>query len=85
MAIDLLYFAWVREAVGCGAETVEPPATVETVAGLAEWLKERGPGYVKAFAERDKIRVAVDQEFTDFDAGLMGVKEIAFFPPVTGG
>jgi molybdopterin synthase sulfur carrier subunit len=31
------------------------------------------------------IRVALDQEEASLDAPLAGVREVAFFPPVTGG
>jgi molybdopterin synthase sulfur carrier subunit len=85
MAIDLLYFAWVREAIGRDGETIEPPEGVETVDALIDWLVGRGDGYAQAFADRSRLRVAIDQEFSGFDASLKGVREIAFFPPVTGG
>ncbi len=85
MAIELLYFAWVREAIGCDGETVDPPDGVETVAALIDWLAGRGEGYAQAFADRTRLRVAVDQEFTGMDASLAGVGEVALFPPVTGG
>ncbi|WP_299321360.1 molybdopterin converting factor subunit 1 [Parasphingopyxis sp.] len=85
MAIELLYFAWVREAVGRDGETVDPPADVDTVAALVDWLESRGGGYAEAFADRSRLRVAVDQEFTGFDASLADVHEVALFPPVTGG
>lgn len=85
MAIELLYFAWIREAIGRDGEVVEPPPNVGTVAGLVDWLAGRGDGYAEVFADRDRLRVAVDQEFAGFDARLDGVREIALFPPVTGG
>ncbi|MGP1281444.1 MAG: molybdopterin converting factor subunit 1 [Parasphingopyxis sp.] len=85
MAIEMLYFAWVREAIGRDAETVDPPAEVETVEALIDWLAARGGDYAEAFADKARLRVAVDQEFAGFDAPLAGVREIALFPPVTGG
>ena len=85
MAIEMLYFAWVREAIGLGGETVEPPDAVDTVAELIDWLAERGGGYAEAFAVRDRLRVAVNQEFTQFDARISDNCEVAVFPPVTGG
>lgn len=85
MPILMLYFAWVREAVGSGAETVDPPAAVETVGGLVDWLAERSPAHAEAFADRDRLRAAVDQRFVPLDAPIAGVREIAIFPPVTGG
>jgi len=85
MALDLLYFAWVRERIGCDGERVEPPAEVATVADLIGWLAARGGGYAEAFAEPAKIRAAIDQSFARGDAAIAGAREIALFPPVTGG
>lgn len=81
--MDVLYFAWVRERIGLPKERVETGAT--TVAELVEELKAREPRYEAAFADLSALRVAVDQELADFDAGLAGVREVAFFPPMTGG
>lgn len=81
--IDVLYFAWVRERIGLPKERVETSAT--TVAGLVEELRQREPRYAAAFADLTALRVAVDQDLTDFDAPLSGVREVAFFPPMTGG
>ena len=81
--IDVLYFAWVRERIGLPKETVATGAA--TVADLVEELKARAPRYSAAFADISALRVAVDQELADFDAPLAGVREVAFFPPMTGG
>jgi molybdopterin synthase sulfur carrier subunit len=81
--IDVLYFAWVRERVGLPRERVE--TTASTVAALVEELRAREERYAAAFADLSAIRVAVDQELTDMDASLQGVREVAFFPPMTGG
>ncbi|WP_438955624.1 molybdopterin converting factor subunit 1 [Cognatiyoonia sp.] len=81
--MDVLYFAWVRERIGLPKERVDTSAT--TVAELVEELKAREERYAAAFAEIRALRVAVDQELTDFDAPLEGVREVAFFPPMTGG
>lgn len=85
MAIALLYFAWVREAIGRDGETVSPPAGVENVAALIDWLASRGGGYAEAFADRTRLRAAIDQKFVALDAPIGDAREIAFFPPVTGG
>ena len=85
MAIDMLYFAWVREAIGLAEERVEPPASVDTVSALIDWLAERGGGYATAFADRDRLRMAVNQEFAAPGAVLPTQCEVAIFPPVTGG
>ena len=85
MGIEFLYFAWVREKIGCGSETLAPPAEVATVAALLDWLAARSPGHQAALADRGAIRVAVDQDFVGMDAGFAGAREIAIFPPVTGG
>lgn len=83
--IDVLYFAWVRESVGAGEESVDPPETVHTVADLADWLAGRSEGHAAALADREKLRVAIDQRFVTMDAPLGDAREVAFFPPVTGG
>lgn len=81
--IDVMYFAWVRERIGEPRETVDTEAA--TVAELVAELKTREPRYEAAFADLSALRVAVDQELADFDAPLTGVREVAFFPPMTGG
>ncbi|MGC9418180.1 MAG: molybdopterin converting factor subunit 1 [Rhodovulum sp.] len=81
--IDVLYFAWVRERIGLPKERVDTSAA--TVADLVEELKAREDRYAAAFADISALRVAVDQELADFDAPLAGVREVAFFPPMTGG
>ena len=81
--MDVLYFAWVRERIGIPRETVETSAA--TVADLIAELRKREERYDVAFADLGALRVAVDQKLTDFDASLAGVREVAFFPPMTGG
>ncbi len=81
--IDVLYFAWVRERIGVPREQVATHAA--TVADLIEELKAREERYALAFSDLRALRVAVDQELTEFDAPLAGVREVAFFPPMTGG
>ncbi len=83
--MQVLYFAWLRERIGVGSEDVSPPDTVTTVGGLIDWLKTREDRYAAAFADTKSIRVAIDQEQADFDASIAGAREIALFPPVTGG
>ena len=79
------YFAWVRERVGKAEETVEPPSSVRTVDDLIAWLSRRGEGYAYAFETPRVIRAAIDHTHVKSDAGIAGAREIAFFPPMTGG
>jgi molybdopterin synthase sulfur carrier subunit len=81
----MLYFAWVREGVGCGEEQVDPPEAVRTIADLIDWLAQRSPGHAEAFANPAKLRAAIDQKFVPLDALLGDAREVALFPPVTGG
>ena len=81
--IDVLYFAWLRERLGANRERVETAAA--TVADLVAELEARSEGPALAFADKTSLRVAVDQELSDFTAPLDGVREVAFFPPMTGG
>ncbi|CUH78397.1 molybdopterin synthase subunit MoaD [Tropicibacter naphthalenivorans] len=81
--MDVLYFAWVRERIGLPKERVETNA--KTVAELVDELRAREERYEAAFADLSALRVAVDQDLTDFDASIEGAREVAFFPPMTGG
>ena len=81
----LLYFAWVRERVGVAEEAIDLPRALATVDELLDWLATRSPGHAAALADRGAVRVGVDQEFARGDATIAGAREIAIFPPVTGG
>jgi molybdopterin synthase sulfur carrier subunit len=81
--MQVLYFAWIRERIGVPREEVATDAAV--VAELVEELRAREPRYAAAFADLSAVRVAVDQKMADLDAPLAGAREVAFFPPVTGG
>jgi molybdopterin synthase sulfur carrier subunit len=83
--LKLLYFAWVRERVGKAEEEVAPPASVATVAQLMQWLTGRGEEYAHAFENPKVIRAAIDKNHARPDAAITGAREIAFFPPMTGG
>ncbi len=80
---EVVYFAWVRERIGLPRESIE--TTALTVADLVAELRAREPRYDAAFADVSALRVALDQQLSDFSAPLAGVHEIAFFPPMTGG
>jgi len=84
MPVRLVYFAWVRERVGKTEELLDAPEDVATVADLVRWLKTRGEEYEHAF-ETDAVRAAVDHAHAPPDAPIRGAREIAFFPPMTGG
>jgi sulfur-carrier protein len=79
------YFAWVRKRVGKAEETVEPPSNVRTVDDLIGWLAGRGEAYAFAFEKPKVIRAAIDHAHVKSDAMIAGAREIAFFPPMTGG
>lgn len=81
--MDLRYFAWLRERIGTGHEVVDTQAV--TVADLIEELKTRSEAHAFALSDLASVRAAVDQELVDFDAPLSGAKEVALFPPMTGG
>jgi len=81
--LDVLYFAWVRERIGEPREQVETRAA--TVAELVDELRSREDRYALAFSDLAALRVAIDQELADWDSPLDGVREVAFFPPMTGG
>jgi molybdopterin synthase sulfur carrier subunit len=81
----LRYFAWVRERIGHPEEEVDLPAGIGDVAALITWLAGRDEGYAAAFAQPSVIRAAIDREHVPHDAPLAGAREVAFFPPMTGG
>jgi molybdopterin synthase sulfur carrier subunit len=79
------YFAWVRERVGKAEETIEPPANVRTVEELMAWLSARDEAYAHAFERPKVIRAAIDHAHVKPETVIAGAREIAFFPPMTGG
>lgn len=83
--MKLVYFAWVRERVGRSSEEITPPEGVETVAQLIDWLSARDETYAHAFENRAVIRAAIDQMHVAPETSIAGAREIAFFPPMTGG
>ena len=80
-----VYFAWVRERIGVAEEEIAPPPEVATVAELIDWLAAQGPHYAHAFEKAAAIRAALDRKHVKHAAPLAGAREIAFFPPMTGG
>ena len=85
MQLTVRYFAWVRERIGKSDEVVDVPNTVTTVEGLIAWLTARGVEYEHAFGDAKLIRAAIDQTHVKAATSLEGAREVAFFPPVTGG
>lgn len=83
--LRVLYFASVREAVGMGEELIDAPPDVATVEALVDWLATTSPAHHAAFADRARLRAAVDGRFVPLDAELGEPEEVALFPPVTGG
>jgi molybdopterin synthase sulfur carrier subunit len=83
--VKLVYFAWVRERIGRNGEEIELPPSVITAGDLVAWLKQRGPEYEHALAEPRAIRVAVDRVHARAETPLAGAREVALFPPMTGG
>ena len=83
--VRILYFAWLRERVGVGEETVALPPDVATVADLTAWLGTRDPRFAAAFTAASTVRCAVNQVFAQADTPIAPDDEVAFFPPVTGG
>ncbi len=84
-AVKLVYFAWVRERMGRAEETLTLPESVTTISQLILWLRTRGPEYAAAFDKPDVVRAAIDRAHVKPHARIAGAREIAFFPPVTGG
>ncbi len=83
--MKILYFAWLRERIGHAEDEIDVPATVTTIAELTDYLASLGPDYQRAFADRRAIKTALDQRFVSPETSLGEAREIAFFPPFTGG
>ena len=84
-ALKLVYFAWVRERIGRSEEDILLPGEVRTVRELLSWLKGRGEEYEAALEHDEIIRVAIDHQHAAHDETITGAREIALFPPMTGG
>ena len=80
-----VYFAWVRERVGKAEEELDPPPTVKTIDDLVAWLSRQGESYAHAFEKPSTVRAAIDRVHVRREASIAGAKEVAFFPPMTGG
>jgi molybdopterin synthase sulfur carrier subunit len=83
--MQVLYFGWVRSKVGISGEEIQPPAEVNDVQTLIDWLHNRGGPYSEAFGDLSAIRVAVNQEMAELDTAVALGDEVALFPPMTGG
>jgi molybdopterin synthase sulfur carrier subunit len=83
--VTVLFFAGLREALGCSRESLELPAHVRTAQELQAHLQERGGVWAEALSAGRTVRVAVDQGMAAADTRLHDGAEVAFFPPVTGG
>jgi len=83
--VKVRYFAWMKRTVGVPEEEVSPPADVRTVGELVEWLRARSAGHAEALAAGAAFGAAVDRRTVTFDALLADAREVAFFPPFTGG
>ena len=83
--MKIRYFAWMRERIGKPEEEIEPPAGIATVRDLMQWLSGRGEEYAYAFENPKIIRAAIDRTHVRPETVIGGAKEIAFFPPMTGG
>ena len=83
--MKLLYFAWVRERIGKAEEQIDPPAGVATIGELMTWLARRDEQYAYAFENPKVIRAAIDRTHVRAETAIAGAREIAFFPPMTGG
>lgn len=83
--MKILYFARFRQLIGRGSDEITPPPEVNTVAELLSYLMRTDNGCAAAFADAKVIRAAVDQAHVKMDHSIAGAREVAFFPPVTGG
>ncbi|MEO8723226.1 MAG: MoaD/ThiS family protein [Sphingobium sp.] len=85
LQLEILYFAWVRDAIGRDGDRIDHPGAGASISDVVAMLAARDEGYAQAFADRDRLRAALDQQFVPLDALLGDATELALFPPVTGG
>ena len=83
--LNILYFAWVRELIGRDDEQIERPYADTTIAELIETVANRGGGYTEALGDQERLRAALDQRFVPLQTAIGKARELAIFPPVTGG
>ena len=83
--IKILYFAGLREATGCAAESLPLPDGVTDVQGVLDVLRARGGAWAEALADAKRVRAAVNQDLAHGQTAVRDGDELAFFPPVTGG
>jgi MoaE-MoaD fusion protein len=81
IAVRARLFARLRELAGTDTENVELPGG-STVSDVYAAVVRRHPGLE---ADRNAVRVALNQEFADWDAPVADGDEVAFIPPVSGG
>lgn len=83
--LNILYFGWVREVIGLDEEHIERPIAGTRIDDIVAMLGARGGGYAEAFSNTGRVRAALDQHFVPLDTVIGDAREIALFPPVTGG
>lgn len=83
--LSIVYFSWVRERIGRDQDTINCPENAGTIGQLLDYLKTKDTVYQDLFADLKKLRFALDQDFVGLEAPLGSAKELAIFPPVTGG
>ena len=84
-SINLVYFAWVRERLGLDGEKISLGEEVETVGDILTILTNRGAVYAEVLSDVGKLRFALDQDYETLDSPIGSARELAIFPPVTGG
>ena len=83
--MKIIYFAWLKDSVGCAEEEITLPAGVSTVGLLIDWLATRGPRFEKAFEFIETSKVAINQTCVQNDEPVNDDDEVMFIPPIAGG
>ncbi|MET0366069.1 MAG: MoaD/ThiS family protein [Sphingobium sp.] len=83
--LSIVYFAWVRDRIGIGDERIDHPGAGCTISDLLDRLAAGSAGHAAAFEDRTRLRAALDQDYVPLDSVLGEARELAIFPPVTGG
>ncbi len=83
--IKVLFFARIREELGCGALDLPwDPALADLDALQAQLYRRHGQRWREVLSQDNLIR-AVNQVVVSDTCALRDGDEVAFFPPVTGG
>lgn len=82
--IRVLFFARLREQLGCAELEIDWRQELASVAALRQSLRQKQAGWDEVLGDAN-ILCAVNQQQAGGEHSVNAGDEVAFFPPVTGG